>query len=334
MYIKHLFSQFAFGLVVLALAQELSPSLPETSDHVDDDTEPERPQKESDCYYAVSYSATKFNEECKDMCGVAVHSGDWDVYDTLCGIEKYRNDDKTDRVYNDGRCFTRWVYGYEDGAIAESPDYSIANVGTPQQCQELCQRIFDCENFLWRARGKGAPHCLLKTKKQVSRALEIQLDGSLWGTIPDPEWAQYCNIGLDVECNSHHYECLICPPQKHYSCVWESHWHLSGPKNCGSPATACGDPTTPLPPTPEPDQPDDPQGPGSDNPQGPYTVAVVGATAGITAVVAAAGGAGAYSYYSSLPANNLEVDISEVEEGVALLTDRELATNVVEADFT
>ncbi|XP_053991494.1 uncharacterized protein LOC128883308 [Hylaeus volcanicus] len=244
----------------------------------------------SECDFAVSISAGTPNKKCRQLCND--NSSDFEKF---CVYVEYDRESGQLSSEND-KCFSSYVPGYSDEAFStkkphemdklftDLKDYEknrsklqmLAFVGLYKlgpksfiECQEMCQNDPLCEYFVFRlvpdeyespdaqyAQRRG---CLLKTKRSVKEAYDIQFIVEDGVVVTEGYSWEFCNLNMGFQCRFRGYDCQICDDIQR--CVWKSSFFISGPKYCPETFEFCPNPKLPFVPsvpTPDPSTPTPP----------------------------------------------------------------------------
>lgn len=95
--------------------------------------------------------------------------------------------------------------------------YSVPNVGTPQHCQQLCQRDRNCKAFTWVRPGLQGPggRCWLKTSVTRRARNNCCVSGVKARRTSSCKWVQQTSS----------YRCMCYSNRSRK-------WHLSNPNRC------------------------------------------------------------------------------------------------------
>ncbi|KAH0472440.1 MAG: hypothetical protein KVP17_000502, partial [Porospora cf. gigantea B] len=110
---------------------------------------------------------------------------------------------------------------------------TIDETSSPVACQQLCQIRSGCVNWMYRAIDHPTKSwnrrgdCVLKTQADVDGALSVTFNPDQT-TLTD---TTFCERDRPLYCQS--TDCLTCSGS--LRCVWQSQYHLSGPKYCALP---------------------------------------------------------------------------------------------------
>ncbi|KAH0478682.1 MAG: hypothetical protein KVP17_001589 [Porospora cf. gigantea B] len=174
------------------------------------------------CPNWVSTVESKTNSDCERLC----LDKDSRLYDFCLPVE-YGTDELG--TWASDQCYSQWIYGSSDDIVKET----IHETSSPMTCQQQCQIRSGCVNWMYRAidhptkswNRKG--DCVLKTQADVDGALSVTFTPDQT-TLSD---TTFCEHDRPLYCQS--IDCLTCSGS--LRCVWQSQYHLSGPKYCALP---------------------------------------------------------------------------------------------------